>query len=58
MFTCEKVLVRKEMEAFPLVSLVADCEGILGLFLGFNFFMIWEWIMDILFFIINSFKRK
>ena len=54
MFTTEKVLVRKEVEAFPLVSLVADCGGILGLFLGFNFFMIWEWIMDILFFVIKN----
>ena len=56
MFTCEKVLVRKEVEAFPLVSLVADCGGILGLFLGFNFFMIWEWIMDILFFVVKNIK--
>ena len=50
MFSVEKILVRREMEAFPLDSLVADCGGILGLFLGFNFLMIWEWIMDFLMF--------
>ena len=49
-FSFEKILVRREMEAFPLDSLVADCGGILGLFLGFNFLMIWEWIMDFLMF--------
>ena len=58
MFTCEKVLVRKEVEAFPLVSLVADCGGILRLFLGFNFFMVWEWIMGFLCFVIKTKKRK
>ena len=46
MFTSENILVRKEVEAFPFISLVADCGGILGLFLGFNFLMIWEWIFD------------
>ena len=50
MFSVEKILVRKEVEAFPLISLVADCGCILGLFLGFNFLMIWEWIMDLLMF--------
>ena len=52
MFTNEKILIRKEVEAFPFISLVADCGGILGLFLGFNFLMIWEWIMDFLMFCI------
>ena len=50
MFSFEKTLVRKEVEAFPLISLVADCGGILGLFLGFNFLKIWEWIMDFILF--------
>ena len=51
-FSPERILVRKEVEAFPLISLVADCGGILGLFLGFNFLTIWEWIMDFLMFCI------
>ena len=35
----------KEVEAFPFVSLVADCGGLLGLFLGFNFLMVWGWLL-------------
>ena len=59
MFSFEKTLVRKEVEAFPLESLVADCGGILGLFLGFNFLMIWEWIFDFIVYFVNRFvKRK
>ena len=46
MFTNEMILIRKEVEVFPFISLVADCGGILGLFLGFNFLMIWEWLFD------------
>ena len=58
-FSPERTLVRKEVEAFPLISLVADCGGILGLFLGFNFLMIWEWIMDfILFCVIRVIRIK
>ena len=37
--------VLKEEEAFSLESLVADSGGVLGLFIGFNFLMIWEWIV-------------
>ena len=48
LFASETMLVRKEQMAFPVDSLVADCGGILGLFLGFNFLMLWEWIIDFL----------
>ena len=58
MFTSENILVRKEVEAFPLESLVADCGGILGLFLGFNFLMIWEWIMDFLLNLVMKIVKK
>ena len=57
MFTNEKILIRKEVEAFPFISLVADCGGILGLFLGFNFLMIWEWIFDSIVFFVNRFVK-
>ena len=56
MFSSDTILVRKEEEAFPFASLVADCGGILGLFVGFNFLMIWEWIMY--FVLILSYKVK
>ena len=58
MFSFEKTLVRKEVEAFPLISLVADCGGILGLFLGLNFMMMWEWIMDFLMFCVIKVMKK
>ena len=43
MFSSFEVLT--EEEAYPLISLVADVGGVLGLFLGFNFLMIWDWIV-------------
>ena len=46
-FASNLVEVEKEEEAFPFISLVADCGGILGLFIGFNFLMVWDWIVQI-----------
>ena len=37
--------IHREEEAFSLISLVADIGGILGLFIGFNFLMVWDWIV-------------
>ena len=39
------VQVSREEEAYPILSLVADVGGILGLFIGFNFLMIFDWIV-------------
>ena len=58
MFSSDTILVRKEEEAFPFASLVADCGGILGLFVGFNFLMIWEWMMDLLLIIVHKVIKK
>ena len=58
-FSTQNVLVRREVLAFPTDSLVADCGGILGLFLGFNFLMVWEWILNgfkVLFYRFNKIK--
>ena len=44
-FTTDIVQIQKEVEAFPFSSLVADCGGVLGLFVGFNFLMVWDWIL-------------
>ena len=46
MFSSESILVRREEEAYPLSSLLADCGGTLGLFIGFNFLMMWGWMLD------------
>ena len=35
--------VLREQWSYPIISLVADTGGILGLFIGFNFLMVWDW---------------
>ena len=46
--------IEREQVAFPLSSLVADCGGTLGLFIGFNFVMIW----DLVIFIVKQIAEK
>ena len=41
MFGSSRVEVEEE-EVFSFAHLVADCGGILGLFIGFNFLMVWD----------------
>ena len=40
------VTVYREQEAYPILSFVADIGGILGLFIGFNFLMVWDWMIN------------
>ena len=40
--------VQKEDEAYSFLSLVADVGGVLGLFIGFNFLMLWDWTVSAL----------
>ena len=56
MFAGDRILVRKEVVAFPFSSLVADCGGVLGLFLGFNFLMLWDWMWNIFVFLAHRIK--
>ena len=42
MFGSDTVTVLREEEAYSLLSLVSDCGGLLGLFIGFNFLMFWD----------------
>ena len=44
-FQTNFVEVQREEFAYPTISLVADVGGVLGLFIGFNFLMIWDWII-------------
>ena len=39
------IQVEREEKAYTFLSLVADCGGVLGLFIGFNFLMVCEWIL-------------
>ena len=41
-FDSQRIIIEKEVEAYSIGSLVADCGGVLGLFIGFNFLMIWD----------------
>ena len=50
------VEVLKEQEAYPILSFVADFGGILGLFIGFNFLMVWGWIVWCCKYILARFK--
>ena len=45
MFGSSQVQVEAEEEAASFSSLVADCGGTLGLFIGFNFMMVWDLIV-------------
>ena len=45
MFASPTIEVLKEAEAYSFLSLVADCGGVLGLFVGFNFMIIWDWVL-------------
>ena len=58
MSVSSNILVLKEEEAFSLGSFVADCGGVLGLFVGFNFLMLWEWMWKFLLFVINRLNKK
>ena len=42
MYESDSIEVYKEEEAYSFLSMVADCGGLLGLFIGFNFLMIWD----------------
>ena len=47
-FTTNSVEVLREEKAYSFASMVADVGGVLGLFIGFNFLMIWDWIIKII----------
>ena len=44
-FASKTIEVLEEVPAYPFLSLVADVGGVLGLFIGFNFLMLWDWIV-------------
>ena len=58
MFVSSNVLVLKDEEAFSFGSFVADCGGVLGLFVGFNFLMVWGWIWKFILFVIKRMNLK
>ena len=37
-----KILVEREVPSYSFLSFVADCGGLLGLFIGFNFLIVFD----------------
>ena len=52
LFSGQTVIIEKEELAYPFIALMADFGGVLGLFIGFNFLMLW----DIIFIVIEKIK--
>ena len=50
--------VKTETLMFPIRSLVADIGGTLGLFLGFSFVMIWEFVETFIIYVKHHFTKK
>ena len=42
LFSNPILIIEKEELAYPFMTLLADFGGVLGLFIGFNFLMIWD----------------
>ena len=47
-YAVNSIEVQREEEAYSLLSLVADVGGVLGLFIGFNFIMLWDWMISVM----------
>ena len=43
----KKILVEREVPSYSFLSFVADCGGLLGLFIGFNFLMVFDILVEI-----------
>ena len=46
-YTSALIEVQKEEYAYSFMNLVADIGGVLGMFIGFNFLMVWGWIFSL-----------
>ena len=54
LFSNPTLFIEIEEVAYPLMTLLADFGGVLGLFIGFNFLMIW----DVIVFVIEKIKVR
>ena len=52
-FASRAVLVEKEEKTYSFESLVAECGGFLGLFLGFSFLTVWDCLIEMMNFVKN-----
>ena len=58
MFENSIVHVEKEELAYPMSSLIADSGGIMGLFVGFNFIMIWKLLISFINKLVTAWERR
>ena len=56
-FASSTIQILREEEAYSFLTLVADCGGVLGLFIGFNFLMIWDWTWIAISYYLPHFKN-
>ena len=47
-FSSNSMSVSEEVYIYPITSFLAEAGGALGLFLGFNFMMVWDFIEAII----------
>ena len=48
LFSGQTIFIEREELAYPFITLLADFGGVLGLFIGFNFLMIWDIIVIVI----------
>ena len=46
LFASSLTVLEQEVYKVDISDLVADCGGILGLFVGFNFLMVWDFLVS------------
>ena len=46
LFASSLTVLEQEVYKVDITDLVADCGGILGLFVGFNFLMVWDFLVS------------
>ena len=47
LFASSLTVLEQEVYKVDISDLVADCGGILGLFVGFNFLMVWDFLVSV-----------
>ena len=55
-YSTNAVTVKEQAYIYPLQSFVAEFGGALGLFIGFSFLGVWDFIMWLLEFMVQKYK--
>ena len=57
-FSSNRMSVSEEIYIYPATSFLAEVGGALGLFLGFNFLMVWDFIEWIIFMVAKKYRER